>query len=74
MKVRVLLDAQGKAIAIQRTGYGAASRAQDDWGAELGEPKGHKFHDLDLPDEFEQIEDAQDFYTRMEPHLARLKR
>jgi|GEM_PF-5059508 len=74
MKVRVLLDEQGKPVAIERTIHGAAPRGKDEWHAELIEPKGHKFHEVDLPDDFEKIEDAQDFYTRAQPHIARIKR
>lgn len=75
MKVRVLLDPQGNPVAIERPNRTGSPAASDgEWRARVMEPEGHKFHDLELPDEFEKIDSADEFHTRLKPHLAKIKR
>jgi len=73
MKVRILLDEQGSAVAIERMDQQAAAKAGE-WSARVVEGKGQKFHELELPAEFAKIDSADDFYARLTPHLTKLKR
>jgi hypothetical protein len=74
VRVRVIIDDKGNVTTIQRPRPG--SRDLD--AAPAGGPKtgitpapGHKLQELDVPDDFEQIEDAAEFHSRLLPHLKR---
>lgn len=75
MKARVIVDANGKVVAIERPPRGSkrfdASPGPDGMQAKLMMAPGHKAKELDLPDDFENIEDAEEFHKRLLPHLTK---
>ena len=75
MKVEVHIEEQSTALAIERPQRGGPASEKGGPQAQGGaEGKGHGVHEPDLPDEFENLESAQDFYERLQPHLAKFAR
>lgn len=75
MKARVILDANGNVVAIERPPRGSKrldpTPGPDGLQAKSVLAPGHRAKDIDLPDDFENIDDAEDFHKRMLPHLAK---
>jgi hypothetical protein len=73
MKVQVLFNDKGKAVAIvqpqRSTGCSASAKMPT---AQVVEGAGQRFQELDLPHEFANIEDADEFHLKLTPYLDKM--
>jgi hypothetical protein len=63
MKLTVAVDAKGEVASTIR---GHAAEHTD--AGYVPNPK-YNYHELDVPDEYEQIEDAEEFHKKVVSHL-----
>lgn len=69
MRVRVLLDGAGRLLAFACPEVTTQRGAPD---ATIVAPPQGRFHEVELPEEFARIDDANDFHARLVPYVVEL--
>jgi hypothetical protein len=69
MKLTLITDAKGELVAVQRTDGQTRAAGKDTPTATLEPSRGQRISEIDVPDDYAQIDDAAEFLARVKAHV-----